>query len=202
MDWLMIEGAHWLLALLPVLLLLGVFTWLDAFALMRPRELLLLLVLGGLGAVAAYPVSGRMLDTLPIGFSNYSRFIAPWIEEAIKGKRVDALAMVAVPVSQEAAGVVRAVSAATGRKFTVVPVEESEAIALRTPSLTEATITPGSLGGRPRRAGRLGGAPHFRPVDLPAVQEPLARAAREGRHSPPVLVDVGAVVGGQPAEVE
>jgi TRAP transporter TAXI family solute receptor len=73
------------------------------------------------------------------------------IEEAIKGRRVDALAVVAVPVSQEAAGVVRAVSAATGRKFNVVPVEESEAIALRTPSLTEATITPGSLGGRPRR---------------------------------------------------
>ena len=85
MDWLMIEGAHWSLALLPVLVLLAVFTWLDAFALMRPSELALLLVLGGLGAVAAYPVSGRMLDTLPIGFSNYSRFMAPWIEEAIKG---------------------------------------------------------------------------------------------------------------------
>ena len=31
------------------------------------------------------PGQRRMLDTLPIGFSNYSRFIAPWIEEAIKG---------------------------------------------------------------------------------------------------------------------
>ena len=41
-------------------------------------------MLGGLGALAAYPVSGRMLDTLPIGFSLYSRFVAPWIEEAIK----------------------------------------------------------------------------------------------------------------------
>ena len=27
---------------------------------------------------------GRMIDVLPIGFSNYSRFVAPWIEEAIK----------------------------------------------------------------------------------------------------------------------
>jgi hypothetical protein len=26
-----------------------------------------------------------MLDALPIGFSNYSRFVAPWIEEAVKG---------------------------------------------------------------------------------------------------------------------
>ena len=40
--------------------------------------------LGGLGALAAYPVSGRIIDTLPIGFSLYSRFVAPWIEEAIK----------------------------------------------------------------------------------------------------------------------
>ena len=85
MDVLIAQSAHWLLALVPVLVLLGVFAWLDAFALMRPRELALLLALGGLGAVLAYPISGRMLDTLPIGFSNYSRFIAPWVEEAIKG---------------------------------------------------------------------------------------------------------------------
>lgn len=85
MDWLIAEVLHWGLALVPVLVLLAVFSWLDAFALMRPRELFFLLLLGGIGALAAYPVSGRMLDTLPIGFSNYSRFIAPWIEEAIKG---------------------------------------------------------------------------------------------------------------------
>jgi RsiW-degrading membrane proteinase PrsW (M82 family) len=85
MDALIALSAHWLLALVPVLILLGVFAWLDAFALMRPRELALLLALGGLGALLAYPISGRMLDTLPIGFSNYSRFMAPWIEEAIKG---------------------------------------------------------------------------------------------------------------------
>ena len=70
MDVLIAQSAHWLLALVPVLVLLGVFAWLDAFALMRPRELALLLALGGLGAVFAYPISGRMLDTLPIGFSN------------------------------------------------------------------------------------------------------------------------------------
>jgi RsiW-degrading membrane proteinase PrsW (M82 family) len=79
------ESAHWGLALVPVLVLLAVFVWLDAFELMSFREILFLLVLGGLGAMVAYPISGRMLDTLPIGFSIYSRFIAPWIEEAIKG---------------------------------------------------------------------------------------------------------------------
>ena len=78
------ESAHWGLALVPVLLLLGVFVWLDAFKLMNLHEILVLLLLGGLGALASWPVAGRFLDTLPIGFNNYSRFVAPWIEEAIK----------------------------------------------------------------------------------------------------------------------
>ena len=78
------EAAHWGLALVPVLVLLAVFVWLDAFELMRFREILLLLALGGVAAVAVYPVSGRLIDTLPIGFSGYSRFIAPWLEEGVK----------------------------------------------------------------------------------------------------------------------
>ena len=80
-----LQAFHWALALLPVLLLLAIFIWFDAFKLMRLREILLLLALGGVGAIAAYPVSGRLLDAFPLGFSNYSRFVAPWIEEAIKG---------------------------------------------------------------------------------------------------------------------
>ena len=84
MNALLIESLHWGVALVPVLVLLAVFVWLDAFALMSLKEILVLLALGALGAVAAYPISGKMLDTLPIGFSLYSRFIAPWIEEAIK----------------------------------------------------------------------------------------------------------------------
>src|SRR5207237_7130421 len=78
------EAAHWGLALVPVLILLGVFVWLDAFKLMRLSEILVLLIFGGICAGLAWPVSGRLLDTLPIGFSFYSRFVAPWIEEAIK----------------------------------------------------------------------------------------------------------------------
>ena len=81
---LLTEGAHWALALVPVLVLLAVFVWLDAFKLMSLKEIAVLLVLGGLGALAAWPVAGRFIDTLPIGFSGYSRFVAPWIEEVIK----------------------------------------------------------------------------------------------------------------------
>jgi RsiW-degrading membrane proteinase PrsW (M82 family) len=91
MVWFLTEAAHWSLALVPVLVLLAIFVWLDAFALMSFREILFLLVLGGLAAIAAYPVSGRLLDTLPIGFSSYSRFVAPWIEEAIKAAIIVAL---------------------------------------------------------------------------------------------------------------
>lgn len=78
------EVAHWGLALIPVLILLAIFIWLDAFKLMNLHEILFLLFLGGCGALASWPVAGRFLDTLPIGFNNYSRYVAPWIEEAIK----------------------------------------------------------------------------------------------------------------------
>ena len=91
MSWALTEVVHWGLALIPVLALLGVFVWLDAFALMNFREVLVLLLLGALGALAAWPISGRLLDTLPIGFSLYSRFIAPWLEEAIKALIIIAL---------------------------------------------------------------------------------------------------------------
>jgi protease PrsW len=83
-EWFFTEAAHWGLALVPVLILLAIFVWLDAFKLMSLKEILFLLVLGGIAAIAAYPVSGRLLDQLPLGFSTYSRFVAPWIEEAIK----------------------------------------------------------------------------------------------------------------------
>ncbi len=84
MSWLLTAGLHWGIALIPVLVMLGLFVWLDAFKLMSLKEVLILLLLGAMGALIAWPISGRLLDTLPIGFSLYSRFIAPWIEEAIK----------------------------------------------------------------------------------------------------------------------
>jgi RsiW-degrading membrane proteinase PrsW (M82 family) len=84
MSVMVIQAAHWGLALVPVLVLLAVFVWLDAFKLMSFGEVVLLLVAGGIGAGIAWPIAGRFLDTLPIGFSSYSRFVAPWIEGAIK----------------------------------------------------------------------------------------------------------------------
>ena len=78
------EIIDWSLALVPVLMLTAAFIWLAVFKLVSVWETVGLLLLGGAAAIAAYPVSGAFLDTLPIGFSSYSRFAAPWIEEALK----------------------------------------------------------------------------------------------------------------------
>lgn len=81
----MFEAVDWAVALVPVLVMLGLFIWLDVFKLMTFWETVGLLLLGALTAGAAYPLSGIFIDALPLGFSNYSRFVAPWIEEFIKG---------------------------------------------------------------------------------------------------------------------
>lgn len=82
------EIIDWSLALVPVLLMAVLFAWLDIFKLMSVWEMLGLLILGGVAALAAWPISGQMLDALPMGFSFYSRIVAPWIEEALKGLAV------------------------------------------------------------------------------------------------------------------
>src|SRR5918994_6113116 len=72
------------------------------------------------------------------------------IAEAFSSKRIDALAFVAAPVSREASEIMRALLAAAGGKVTIVPIDQSEALALKSPYLSTATIPVGSLGGRPK----------------------------------------------------
>jgi protease PrsW len=79
------ELIDWAVALLPVLLMAGLFAWLDVFKLMSPWEMIACVLLGTVAALVAWPLSGQMLDTLPMGYSFYSRIVAPWIEEALKG---------------------------------------------------------------------------------------------------------------------
>jgi RsiW-degrading membrane proteinase PrsW (M82 family) len=87
----MLEFTNWTLALIPVLVMLMMFIWLDVFKLMTVWETVGLLLHGGLCAGLAYPVSGVFIDQLPIGYSNYSRFAARWIEEGIKGLAIAGL---------------------------------------------------------------------------------------------------------------
>ncbi|MCL6741958.1 PrsW family intramembrane metalloprotease [Sphingomonas sp. RB56-2] len=79
------ELIDWVVALTPVLLMAVLFAWLDVFKLMSPWEMIGCLLLGCVAGLVAWPISGRMLDTLPIGYSFYSRIVAPFIEEALKG---------------------------------------------------------------------------------------------------------------------
>lgn len=71
------------------------------------------------------------------------------VERAFAAKTIDALAFVAAPVGQEAARLVQAVLKASNRTVTVVPVTETEALALKTPALTSVKVPAGSLSGRP-----------------------------------------------------
>jgi hypothetical protein len=73
------------------------------------------------------------------------------VESAFTMKRIDALAFVSAPVSREAADLTRAVLKVSNGKISVVPIDESDALALKWPSLTATTISPGSLGGRPKQ---------------------------------------------------
>lgn len=78
------EILDWSVALVPVLLMVVLFSWLDVFKIMAPREMVGPLIMGGFMALVAWPISGQMLDNLPMGYSFYSRVVAPWIEEALK----------------------------------------------------------------------------------------------------------------------
>lgn len=82
------EIIDWSVALVPVLVMAGLFVWLDVFKLMSAFEMIGLLLLGAVTALLAWPISGQMLDNLPMGYSFYSRIVAPWIEEALKGLAV------------------------------------------------------------------------------------------------------------------
>ena len=80
----------WAVALIPVLLMV-LFAWLDVFKLMSVWEMIGCLLLGAVAALLRWPLSGQMLDTLPMGYSFYSRIVAPWIEEALKGAALASL---------------------------------------------------------------------------------------------------------------
>jgi RsiW-degrading membrane proteinase PrsW (M82 family) len=77
------------LAPAPALLLL--FAFLDVFRLMSVKEVVFLLLLGSVSSWVVFPVAGGLLDTLPIGFSSYSRFVAPVVEELAKAACVAGL---------------------------------------------------------------------------------------------------------------
>lgn len=75
----------------PALILLYVFDKLDAFNLINARLILILLGAGGGLAALSFIANWRVLDGFPIGFSNYSKYVAPLIEETLKAAPIFAL---------------------------------------------------------------------------------------------------------------
>ncbi|MGQ0532103.1 MAG: PrsW family glutamic-type intramembrane protease [Caulobacteraceae bacterium] len=73
-----------LIALAPVLILLLVFDRLDVFNLIPLRDIALLVLTGSALALVSYLANWSVMDGFPIGWSAYSRYVAPIIEESMK----------------------------------------------------------------------------------------------------------------------
>jgi RsiW-degrading membrane proteinase PrsW (M82 family) len=71
--------------LLPVIAFLSVLVALDSYKLVKLRVVVLLVVWGALAAGASYLISTVVFSVVQINLHSYSRYVAPLIEEALKG---------------------------------------------------------------------------------------------------------------------
>jgi RsiW-degrading membrane proteinase PrsW (M82 family) len=74
-----------LLGLLPVVCFLAALVALDSYKLVRLRTILSVIALGGLAAGVSYVINMLAYDGFDLGFATLSRYVAPLIEEAMKG---------------------------------------------------------------------------------------------------------------------
>lgn len=72
-------------ALLPVLVFLAALVYFDSFKLVSLRAVVVAMAVGGVAAGAGYFLNGALLDALRVEFVAYSRYVSPWLEEALKG---------------------------------------------------------------------------------------------------------------------
>ena len=78
-------------AISPVVVLIVLFEGLDAFRLVSTGAVVAYLLIGAILAAIGYTSNGHVMDGLPIGFTDYSRYVAPPIEESLKAVVVVAL---------------------------------------------------------------------------------------------------------------
>ena len=76
---------HTLLGLLPVSCFLAGLVYLDSYRLVGIRWVLGTIAVGGLIAGTSYLMNDWLIGLLDIEFISYSRYLAPFIEEALKG---------------------------------------------------------------------------------------------------------------------
>jgi protease PrsW len=65
--------------------LLAILLWLDSYKLVGMRKVLATIGAGALVAAGCYGINLALLGAFPVDFTTYSRFIAPVVEEALKG---------------------------------------------------------------------------------------------------------------------
>lgn len=70
--------------LLPTLLFLAALVFFDSYKLISPRLIIAVLVVGGLAAVASYFANDLILASSNLSAKNFTRYIAPVVEEGIK----------------------------------------------------------------------------------------------------------------------
>jgi RsiW-degrading membrane proteinase PrsW (M82 family) len=75
---------HALLGLLPVCCFLAALVYLDSYKLVPLKWVVGTIVLGSVTGLASYPLSSTGLQLFDPGFTAYTRYIAPIIEEALK----------------------------------------------------------------------------------------------------------------------
>jgi protease PrsW len=75
---------HLLLGLLPVSCFLAALVYLDSYKLVSVRLVLTVILIGFGTVVASYPLSMLGLEWAQIEFINYTRYVAPFVEEGLK----------------------------------------------------------------------------------------------------------------------
>ena len=71
--------------LLPVVGFLATLLYMDSFKLVRLRFVVWVIFGGALTTVMAYYVNGYLIGALQMSFMDYSHFVAPIVEESLKG---------------------------------------------------------------------------------------------------------------------
>ena len=77
--------------LLPVLCFLAALVLLDSYKLVRLRMVLVVLVLGCIIAGLCYGIAAVIMNATGLAFHDYSRYVAPLVEESLKASVVVAL---------------------------------------------------------------------------------------------------------------
>ena len=75
---------HGLLGLLPVCCFLAALVYLDSYKLIPMRWILTAISLGCVAVVVSYPINVAVLELFDVNFVTLTRYIAPFVEEALK----------------------------------------------------------------------------------------------------------------------